>query len=61
MAYPENPKYKFVKGGIDNSDVRVKTEKRDYTIVIPQVEDNTDYQEYLEWVAEGNTAEAADE
>ena len=60
MAYPENPKYKFVKGGIDNSDVRVKTEKRDYTIVIPQVADNTDYQEYLEWVAEGNTAEAAD-
>ena len=27
---------------------------------IPFVEDNTDYQEYLEWVAEGNTAEAAD-
>ena len=27
---------------------------------IPFVEDNTDYQNYLEWVAEGNTAEAAD-
>ena len=27
---------------------------------IPLVEANTDYQEYLEWVAEGNTAEAAD-
>ena len=27
---------------------------------IPFAEDNTDYQEYLEWVAEGNTAEAAD-
>jgi len=28
--------------------------------VIPKDEENTDYQEYLEWVAEGNTAEAAD-
>ena len=27
---------------------------------IPPNEGNTDYQEYLEWVAEGNTAEAAD-
>ncbi len=27
---------------------------------IPFDPDNTDYQEYLEWVAAGNTAEAAD-
>jgi hypothetical protein len=27
---------------------------------IPKVTDNTDYQEYLEWVAAGNTPEAAD-
>ena len=27
---------------------------------IPEDANNTDYQEYLEWVAEGNTAEAAD-
>jgi hypothetical protein len=28
---------------------------------IPMVEDNTDYQEYLKWVAAGNTPEPADE
>ena len=27
---------------------------------IPLDTDNTEYQKYLEWVAEGNTAEAAD-
>ena len=27
---------------------------------IPMVEANTDYQEYLEWVAEGNTPEEAE-
>ena len=27
---------------------------------IPKSPENTDYQEYLEWVAAGNTAEAAD-
>ena len=27
---------------------------------IPLNTDNTDYQEYLEWVAEGNTPEPAD-
>lgn len=60
MAYPENPIYKFVKGGFDNSDVRVKTQKGEYTIIIPNDEENLDYLAYLEW-AKTNTAEAADE
>jgi hypothetical protein len=28
---------------------------------IPLIQNNTDYQEYLKWVAEGNTPEPADE
>ena len=59
MAYPTNPIYKLVKnltGVVD----QVSKESNNIKVVIPFVEDNTDYQEYLEWVAEGNTAEAAD-
>ena len=33
--------------------------RKEDNAVIPFDEANTDYQEYLEWVAEGNTAEAA--
>jgi hypothetical protein len=51
--------YKLTKAD-ENSDlqyvIRLADEAR-----IPNFQDNEDYQEYLAWVAAGNTAEAADE
>ena len=59
MAYPTNPIYKLFKN-IDGVEVCVLKEKDGIRLSIPLDEANTDYQQYLEWVAEGNTAEAAD-
>ena len=60
MAYPTNPIYKLLKDPIKEKDICVKKQIGNKVKIIPFVSDNTDYQEYLEWVAEGNTAEAAD-
>ena len=61
MAYPSNPIYKLVKNPFSNKEESVKTVDADSnTKFIPIHEGNTDYLAYLAWVAEGNTAEAAD-
>jgi len=49
--------YKFVK---DFTGENVSVQRLTDKAYIPFDEANIDYQEYLEWVAEGNTAEAAD-
>ena len=38
----------------------LKTDDSTKTVSIPFDEGNTDYQEYLKWVAEGGVADAAD-
>ena len=59
MAYPTNPIYKLLKNE-KNDIIGVKTVKNSLTYSIPVNPENFDYQQYLAWVAEGNTAEAAD-
>ena len=52
--------YKLYKDPITNTVnvvMKIDGNERKY---IPFDEDNFDYQEYLEWVAEGNTVEEAD-
>ena len=60
MAYPTNPIYKFYKNPITGSLDGLKKQNGYVVTCIPIDEANTDYQEYLECVTEGNTAEAAD-
>ena len=52
--------YKFFKGTSDEVQTNCILRKTDNAL-IPFDETNTDYQAYLAWVAEGNTAEAADQ
>ena len=58
--------YKLVKDPLSNKEdsviktISTTSDGGHRYLCIPFVSDNTDYQEYLEWVAEGNTAEEAD-
>ena len=63
MAYPTNPIYKLIKnpdGVVDCVQTQIGDSEPYKLTIIPFREDNKNYQRYLKWVAEGNTAEAAD-
>ena len=60
MAYPTNPIYKLTKNSITDETESVKITIKGVESFIPVDNDNINYQEYLKWVEEGNTAEAAD-
>jgi len=53
--------YKLIKNKITSTVDQVKyTDSTNRVKIIPFADDNTDYQAYLLWVSEGNTADPAD-
>jgi len=55
--------YKFYKDPLDDNKVNVVRKSlggNTYLDILLGNTESSNYQEYLEWVAEGNTAEAAD-
>ena len=53
--------YKLIKDSITETVNQVRfTDSNGNCKLIPFVEENKDYLEYLEWVAQGNKAEEAD-
>ena len=53
--------YKLLNGRNEDGEIYQNVLKKSEEISIPFDPDNRHYQEYLAWVAEGNTPEPADE
>jgi hypothetical protein len=53
-------RYKLVENPFTNENDIVNKIDGNKIISIPMVEANTDYQEYLEWLSDGNTPEEAE-
>ena len=60
MPYPTDPIYKFVKDPISGEDYSLLFNDNGQIWNFALSKDNRMYNDYLEWVAEGNTAEASD-
>ena len=54
-------KYKLIRNSNDQINAVFRTDDDGLTWAIPFAQDNTDYQQYLAWLAEGNTPEPAEE
>ena len=55
MAFPTNPIYKLIKNNFTNQDDGVMIQEGNILKSIPFDDDNTDYQEIQEWIADGGT------
>ena len=65
MAFPSNPIYKFIKDRDTNENISVYKRSESGgswkdTIIPLDDEANSEFEDYLAWVAKGNTAEEAD-